>query len=505
MRSLFFKRTTWLFLAILWLVWALFKTRYAMLDDALIHLRYAAFLRTTHHITFNGVHPDYGTSSLLYVGLLAFLRGLTASPLLPKAVSVCAYLALLGSLWSLGSSLRESLWAKRLWCGLLIALLTPMAIRWLTDGMETSLTLLLITWVAVLCKRLPRLKDMPVWGWIALPVLGALLVLMRIELVMLAFLVSILLGGPELLSSSAEGRQARRRTIALLLGTGLIVLAIRIVFGHLLPDTALAKSGRPSIIPVFGIAHVTASSFLLGIGTTVVSIASAVIVLLKMIRARVSKERLFLWAVANASYWIVLILACMRGQSIQGVRYILWPLLFSTIWNILTLEELGPDAPAPASIPRSTTALSWAYVLLVLLIAPLDAWYGFHAMMGRAKTFLQMRDSGLASLHDDIIVAGDVGFIGYFSQGNVCDVDGLVNGREIAALTPPMRSRRCAESRPKALFLTIEQQRTLGHYLNLEDWSPCMIVDFQNVKGNDRHYLLLPKVDMPGACTGVRQ
>ena len=53
-------------------------------DDALIHLRYASFLNTRHFITFDGVHPSFGASSLLYVGLLALLRSLTKSPLLSR-------------------------------------------------------------------------------------------------------------------------------------------------------------------------------------------------------------------------------------------------------------------------------------------------------------------------------------------------------------------------------------------------------------------------------------
>jgi hypothetical protein len=76
----------------LWLAFLLYKTRYAMLDDSLIHLRYAAFLHNVHHITFDGVHSSFGTSSLLYVNLLALFRGITTSVFLPKIVSTTAYL-----------------------------------------------------------------------------------------------------------------------------------------------------------------------------------------------------------------------------------------------------------------------------------------------------------------------------------------------------------------------------------------------------------------------------
>lgn len=505
MRRLLFSRTTWLFLVIVWLAWACFTTRYAMLDDALIHLRYAEFLRSTHHITFDGVHPDYGTSSLLYVSLLAFLRGLTTSPLLPKIVSICAYFALLATLWSISCRLKTSVWAKRLSIALLVGFLTPMAIRWLTDGMETSLTLLLITWVVVLCHKISRAQNTSAWGWIALPVVGAALVLMRIELVMLACLIALLLCGPQILFSSANRRQAFGRAVALLMGTVVVIAAITLHFGHLLPDTALAKSGSPSLGPVFGMIHVTISSFMLGIGTTIVAVASAVIVLLKMLQRGVAKDRLLSWAVANASYWIILVLACMRGQAIQGIRYILWPLVFSSVWNILELEELEQEYPAPAPGSRSVTAFTYAYILIAILIIPMDAWYGFHAMMGRARTFLQMRESGLASLRGETIIAGDVGFIGYFSQGNICDIDGLVNGRAVAALSSDLRYQRCAQAKPKALFLTSGQLRSLKSHLNLDDWSQCAVIDFQNVNSHDRHYLMLNKSDPSQVCAKVRR
>lgn len=58
-----------------WLAAALFVSRHYLIDDALIHLRYAALLRRTGFITYDGKLPSFGTSSLLWVGLLALLRG----------------------------------------------------------------------------------------------------------------------------------------------------------------------------------------------------------------------------------------------------------------------------------------------------------------------------------------------------------------------------------------------------------------------------------------------
>ena len=66
-------RTLTILLAVWLMVWLRLSWP-AMQDDAFIHLRYAVNLLRYHIISYDGVHPDYGTSSLLYVWLLAALR-----------------------------------------------------------------------------------------------------------------------------------------------------------------------------------------------------------------------------------------------------------------------------------------------------------------------------------------------------------------------------------------------------------------------------------------------
>jgi len=62
----------------LWLATWILLSSAGVQDDAFIHLRYADNLLRTHLITYDGVHPNYGAYSLLYVYLLAFLRAFTA-------------------------------------------------------------------------------------------------------------------------------------------------------------------------------------------------------------------------------------------------------------------------------------------------------------------------------------------------------------------------------------------------------------------------------------------
>src|SRR4051812_17979013 len=52
----------------LWVAFWIWVGRYALLDDALIHLRYAHLLRRVGFVTFDGRTASYGTSSPLYVG-----------------------------------------------------------------------------------------------------------------------------------------------------------------------------------------------------------------------------------------------------------------------------------------------------------------------------------------------------------------------------------------------------------------------------------------------------
>src|ERR1700691_5660367 len=92
----------------LWLLAWLFVSWAAVQDDAFIHLRYAANLFRYHMISYDGVHPDYGTSSLLYVWLLAALREFFRSPILPRAVSSVFHVAFFGGLaWAFPRALRS--------------------------------------------------------------------------------------------------------------------------------------------------------------------------------------------------------------------------------------------------------------------------------------------------------------------------------------------------------------------------------------------------------------
>lgn len=471
-----------------WLSFMLYYTRFAMLDDALIHLRYATYLHRLHFITFDGVHPSFGTSSLLYVTLLAVLCGITSSALLAKIVSVIFYCGLVGLVgWQLRRMPTESM-GRYLFGGLLLILLSAMSIRWLTDGMETSLVAFAVLALSIVTEAEMRRPATSIGRGTLLVLVGFFITVLRVELSSLLFLACV-----AILATRAEERQGSLRRIGPLAGSiwlgigSLITLAaIYLHFGTLLPDTAVAKrGGYPSLGPVLGIVHVIASSFLLGAGALLLWLVSGLSLLITLLRRQRRAASLVAFAACNSSFPIVVMLACLNSQTIEGIRHILWALLFSVFLNLLQLARVPFTA-----IGWHRSALLVCGVIFILLL-PIDLYYGTHTMRGRAETFMQMRDVDLSRFAGKAIIAGDVGFVGYFSQGVVCDINGLVNGRAAAKQTPTQRVQNCLQSHPAMVFATRDQAMMVNKILPLTSWTACRSFDFVNTSSNDRHYVFV--------------
>ena len=481
-----------LFAGLGWLFFMLYYTRFAMLDDALIHLRYATLLHRLHFITFDGIHHSFGTSSLLYVVLLAALCGITSSVLLAKIVSVIFYCGLIGVVcWQCRNALAGSM-GRYLFGGLLFILLSAMSVRWLTDGMETSLVALAVLLLSILTDAEMQRPATDAGRGMLLVLFGFLVTLLRVELASLVFLACIAIFATRV----GEKRPSRRigplaGSICLGIGSVIAMAAIYLHFGTLLPDTALAKrGGHPSLLPMHGIVHVIASSFLLGVGVLLLWIVSGVSLLIALLRQRRGAS-FVAFAAFNSSFPIVVMLACLSTQIIEGIRHILWALLFSVFVNTLQLARV----PFAASRWHRSAMVGCGVILILLL--PIDLYYGIHTMRGRAETFTQMRDTDLSRFAGEPIVAGDVGFIGYFSQGVICDINGLVNGRTAAKQKTSERIQNCLQSRPAMIFVTREQALKVNEVLPLASWTACRSFDFVNTSSNDRHYVFVPD---PGAC-----
>jgi hypothetical protein len=429
-----------------------------MLDDALIHLRYAAVLHDRHRISFDGIHPSYGTSSLLYVGVLALLRAFTHSPLLPKSVSILAYAGLLALVVRIARMNRFAI-------ALFFVLVSPFAVRWLTDGMETGLACLLAACFSLLLFR----KASPA----ALASVALLLSLLRVDLTLLvAFGVVLLVAQREWL-----------RAGALCLGSGLSLLFIRVTMGHLLPDTALAKEGLRFFDVLATTAHEIAATGSCGLGLLLLWAVSAV----------------FAWRIdprstliANLPFPVLVFLAAIKGQQMHGIRYVIWALLFSIVWNLLLSASVSRPRPVFLAAFACVLAVCWTVELPIVL----------RIDRGRAGTLNAMQQAHLDRLHGEG-VAADVGYIGYFSGAPICDMNGLINGRTAALMTYDRRSQACMAAKPAFLFLSANQIGYLDSNYNIDsqaDWFNCGSVDFTNVGSTDRHWLLVRRTEYPLGC-----
>ena len=97
-------------------------------------------------------------------------------------------------------------------------------------------------------------------------------------------------------------------------------------------------------------------------------------------------------------------------------------------------------------------------------------------------------------------IAYDVGMIGYFSQADICDLAGLVNGREMARMDLHARIEVCVHDHPDCMFLDTSSINDVSASISLNDWQVCSHYDFRGVNSFDRHFLLVPRVNATQIC-----
>jgi hypothetical protein len=504
--------TAWL-VAWIGLSWA------AVQDDALIHLRYADNFYQTGHISYDGIHPDYGASSLAYVVLLGTFRAFTDSVDLPRSVSSVAHLSLFAGLgWLITFRLpKEAVLARLLGVALLLFMVSPSSVRWLDDGMETGIGLCIVTLLCCLTFRQARHSSMTSARYAGLALVGLFAVLLRTELALLCGISFAILSLQYLVQNGkpVAGSSGPRYWIALLkagspicLG-GVVALAIIVWRMHvLLPDTAFAKShgltawkGVLSSTPVILLGGMS-----FGVGLFLFWCLSLVLVIRG---GRGTLSTTF----ANSVFPITILLALLRGQEIQGARYLAWTFFFSIVWNLLTLgfpPSLSIHAPpihtvTPLKVQQDPTGALLIYTLIALffLAQPIEVTSMYRVLRRRAVTLSQFKRQHLQTLAGKLGTAFDIGYIGYFSQARICDLAGLVNGREAARGTNDTRAAKCAARHPDFLFVNRSQIGLMQAHMSLEGWQVCGHYSFTNIKTPDTHYLLLPKPTADSLCHAI--
>ena len=98
-------------------------------------------------------------------------------------------------------------------------------------------------------------------------------------------------------------------------------------------------------------------------------------------------------------------------------------------------------------------------------------------------------------------MASNIGFVGYFTAARICDLSGLVNGRDFARRPPAERLAACWSRSPSFVFLTDGERRAFS--ARLRGWHLCFSYDSTNAFTTDRqHPLVAPMLDCPGGPAG---
>lgn len=462
------------------------QTHDLFLDDTFIHLRIAGNLAAHGIYSFNGDAPAYSTSSPLYTALLAVLWKLVDTIWLPKQVGIATFASLL---ILIGRPLIRSQGsgASGIYLAWLIAVTSPMAIRWLTDGMETGLVAVTAITLGhlIVALRLEANDARTSLRW-ALGIVAALATLLRVEF---AYLVALCVGAfvaDALWQRTRLSRPVSFGLLWLIVGAVLSLTAVYGYFGAILPDTAIAKAdaGGSAVATILNTvrAHLAASLF--GVGT----FATWLICLSRAWRVR--HQRVFITTI-NAGLPVLLVLIAARHQAVQGYRYFVFIEFFLLAVNAAVVAR-SQEPELDRASPR------WRPVALLGLIAILAAWETFDwrhlevLSVGRSATFEKFRQGDLSDLRGRRGLAWDVGMIGEFSQSTILDPNGLVNGREMARLHKSERLQRLTATPVDFVFANDEQLGELDGLLDTKSWHLRGQYQFPNFSGNpDTHHLLV--------------
>jgi hypothetical protein len=470
-------------LASAYLAAALWYSRFHILDDALIHLRLAEMYLEHGFFTADGQAKSFGTSSPGFVLITAALHALIRSDLTTKIISVCCYLGLVAAL--IGLAVRSGTAARYCWGALAFLAMSPIGIRWLTDGMETSLAAAIAVLLGIAATRVRTATPLMA---ICLCALGAVAVATRLEMTLLVALAALTIA----LRARAEASTSSARQLAAIpiaLGGAAGLLFIWLSFNAILPDPALAKATGEAAPTASLFAVVSSLASGMGFGAGLVALWMSGLAANLLLRTA-PRAAIVVPNLALALLWCVI---AIRGQYVQGIRHVLPAMVFMIAANATLLARADLSKIARQDWPYRAWAPWVAGTSIAVCVAAFAAELEkFHTIVeNRTAAFLDMRALDLAALEGTNGIGWDVGHLMYFTKGQVCDVSGLVNGRQAAAARETARLENCLKRDVEFVFVTLDNAAELIERsgTRFADWPVCGQYLFQNVGATLPHYL----------------
>ena len=422
----------WLAPMVLFLVYLL-PLRGGFTDDGFIHIQYARNLITLGEYSFNPGEVSFGTSSPLWVLMLAaigrFTGGGESLVWISRALSWLAGFAALGAVYALAGQagarrhtafLATCVFATHVWFA-----------RWTALSMESAAAVLLVALLALASLRATDDGR----GAALLGVLIALAGLVRQE----AYIALPLL----VLVAAARGGARERRSAMVALSAAAALLVPWFAFaklhiGSFLPNTAAAKSVGLAPSPAAIVEGIVPIAKIVASAEGVPALALFTSLLVFRGKSRLLEERhrfMFLWVFALPSMFVVL-----GVQVISRYMLLISPMVAVLGW--LAMEELSDRFVAEGSrrvVMNGFAALAFVASALFYSSVVLPPSRAFSEdLKGRMKSVALYLDEHASE--DAVIAAADIGYLAFYGNRRVLDLGGLVE-----PITGELRSQHSYE------------------------------------------------------------
>jgi hypothetical protein len=386
-------------------------------DDGFIHIQYAKNIITRGEYSFNPGSVSYGTTSPLWVMVLAALGRVFGAGddliIISRVLSWLAGLVAVVAMYRLGRALDLSRSVAPL-CALALAG-HAWHVRWTALSMETSSAVLCIIAVGVAASD--GLVDKR--RSLLLGLFMALASLVRPEAYLL---VPVYL---------ATWLTSRRRSVACLARTSMMYAALvgpwlvfaRVYIGSFLPNTAGAKSGGLVLNPVVFIHKFEPIVKIVASGEGLFALLIVLSLLVLRGRARVLSERC-----RFALLWIIALPVAYVLFDIQVLsRYMLLITPFVIALGLLGLEDIvgswWPRRVGAVAAAFTTVAVIVNAVFYFVVILPPSRAFSYDLTHRMKSMAIFLRDN---SAPDAVVAAADIGYLAFYSQRHVLDLGGLV-------------------------------------------------------------------------------
>ena len=397
---------------------ALFPYRHFAGDDAYISFRFARNFAEGAGFAFNPGEPTYGSTSPLWIFLMAGLHRLglsivDASHLLDAVFSVLTA----ATFWHL---CRSYLRHAALWF-IAVALLVfdPWFARWCMSGMENPGSLFFLC--AALWARL-KAHSAPGWGWLS-PVFCGFGLLTRPEFAVLSavlLLHVLLFDGP------------LKKSFVRAFAYGLVIVAVflpwlvysELVFGSIVPNTVTAKMGAGRLVALDRTIKYFLSFFVFEL---VAAGACLLLVRHKLWAAVLDRDvqrRWFLpvaWSLTLPAFYIT------GGAPVAG-RYLMFGLPAYLLVGLKAWDVLLSERARWRWAPAAVGAMVLGSFALVGFVQYRYCWYVTRWVEGMDPRMIQLgKDLNRKSQPGDVIATDQIGVVGYFSERKILDMAGLVS------------------------------------------------------------------------------